>query len=142
MKIVNEIQSRPYELQTIENTVKVWIRSMNIFSIQKYARCLSRDKFFRVLLSSRKNKTVCKRKRTSFHETQVNTKQHVGFLLYQCDGCTCFCAISSAIFFFRSVVLIFFEGVSRSPESCLVDHSLRTTALETLLICLFLMAFP
>jgi len=30
--------------------------------------------------------------------TQINTKQHVGFLLYQCDGCTCFCAISSAMF--------------------------------------------
>jgi len=25
-------------------------------------------------------------------------KEHVGFLLYQCDGCTCFCAISSAMF--------------------------------------------
>jgi len=24
--------------------------------------------------------------------TQMNTKQHVVFLLYQCDGCTCFCA--------------------------------------------------
>jgi len=33
-------------------------------------------------------------------------------------------------FFFRSVVLIFLEGVSRSPENCLADPSLRTTALE------------
>jgi len=30
--------------------------------------------------------------------TQINTKQHVCFLLYQCDGCTCFSAISSAMF--------------------------------------------
>ena len=28
----------------------------------------------------------------------INTKQHVGFLLYQCDGCTCFRPISSAMF--------------------------------------------
>jgi len=30
--------------------------------------------------------------------TQINMKQHFGFLLYQCDRCTCFCAISSAMF--------------------------------------------
>jgi len=30
--------------------------------------------------------------------TPINTKQHVGFLLYQCDGYTCFCAISLAMF--------------------------------------------
>jgi len=30
--------------------------------------------------------------------TQINTKQHIGFLLYQCDGCTCCCAISWAMF--------------------------------------------
>jgi len=30
--------------------------------------------------------------------TQINTKQHVVFLLHQCDGCTCFCAIRSAMF--------------------------------------------
>ena len=32
------------------------------------------------------------------NSTQINMKQRIGFLLYQCDGCICFCAISSAMF--------------------------------------------
>ena len=30
--------------------------------------------------------------------TQINAKQYIVFLLYQCDRCTCFCAISSTMF--------------------------------------------
>jgi len=44
---------------------------------------------------------------------------------------------SNKIFFFRSVVLIVFEGALGSPDNCLADPSLRTTALFSGLNCLF-----
>jgi len=50
VKIVNEIRSRSLKSRLFKHCMKVWIRWVDIFSIQKRNGCQG-DEFFRVLLS-------------------------------------------------------------------------------------------